>query len=76
MKYQLICTSYNDTPDGLVLRNNWIESVFTDEEMLQLIVKWQLPDDFKYPSKGTVSKILYGKMDLENVVLHVRVIRF
>ena len=74
--YQLICTSYNETEQGLVLRNNWIEAVFNDKYMLELIKKWQLPDDFQYPSKGSISSTLCGKMKLENVALHIRIIHF
>jgi hypothetical protein len=74
--YQLICTSYNQTENGLVLRNNWTEESITDEKLVELINKWQLPNDFKYPSINSVSKILEGKMELDNVVVHVRIIRF
>ncbi|MDD3972822.1 MAG: hypothetical protein PHC31_13050 [Clostridia bacterium] len=74
--YQLICTSYTETEQGLVLRNNWIEAVFDDKYMLDLIEKWQLPNDFKYPAKGSISSILHGKMDIDKVVIHVRIVRF
>ena len=51
--YQLICTSYNETKEGLVLRNNWIETVNNDEQLLELVQKWNLPlpEDFKNSSK-------------------------
>ena len=74
--YQLICTSYNETEQGLVLRNNWTEECFSDKTLSELIEKWQLPDDFKYPSHNSVSKILHGKMGIDNVVIHVRIVRF
>jgi hypothetical protein len=74
--YQLICTSYTEAEQGLVLRNNWIEAVFDDKYMLDLIEKWQLPNDFKYPAKGSISSILHGKMDIDKVVIHVRIVRF
>lgn len=35
--YQLICTSYNETEQGLVLRNNWTEEVLNDKQMFNLI---------------------------------------
>jgi len=74
--YQLVCTSYNETEQGLVLRNSWIEAVINDQFMLELVKKWQLPDDFKYPSKGSISNVLEGRMQLEGVVIHVRMIKF
>lgn len=74
--YELICTSYNETEQGLVLRNNWIEDSVTDEELTELIEKWQLPNDFKYPSKNSITPILEGKMELDNVAVHVRIVRF
>jgi hypothetical protein len=74
--YQLICTSYTETEQGLVLRNNWIEAVLDDKYMLELIEKWQLPNDFKYPSKGSISNIIHGKMDVDKVIIHVRIVRF
>ena len=74
--FKLICTSYNETENGLVLRNNWMEDCKNDSHLSEFINKWELPDDFKYPSKGSISNILCGKMDLDNVVIHVRIIRF
>lgn len=74
--YQLICISYTETERGLVLRDNWIEAVLDDKYMLELIEKWQLPTDFKYPAKGSISNILHGKMDIDKVVIHVRIVRF
>ena len=74
--YNLICTSYNETEQGLVLRNNWIEEAYNDDSLNEIIKKWQLPDDFRYPSRNSISNILTGKMELDNVVIHVRIIRF
>ena len=74
--YQLICSSYNKTEHGLILRANWSEVVLDDRHMLELIKKWQLPNDFKYPSKMTISDILQGKMDVDDVIIHVRIIKF
>ena len=75
--YNLICTSYNEQQDGsLQLRINWIEYNFTDEQLLELIDMWSLPKDFPYPSKGSISNILVGKMKIDNVVIHVRIVRF
>lgn len=74
--YKLICTSYTETEQGLVLRNNWIESVFDNDYMLGFINKWKLPSDFKYPAKNSISNVLEGKMDIYNIVIHVRIVRF
>lgn len=74
--YNLICTSYNETEQGLVLRNNWVEIASNNESLNEIIKKWQLPDDFEYPSRNNISSILQGKMELDNVIIHVRIIRF
>ena len=74
--YQLICTSFTKTKNGLVLRNNWIEGVMSDKDLLEIVEKWKLPQDFKYQSKNSISNCLEGKMDIENVVIHVRIIKF
>ena len=74
--YNLICTSYNETEQGLVLRNNWVEIASNNESLNEIIKKWQLPDDFKYPSRNSISSILQGKMELDNVIIHARIIRF
>ena len=74
--FQLICTSYNKTEQGLVLRNNWIENNLTSDRLIELINKWELPDDFQYPLKRSISNVLCGKMDIDNVIIHVRIIRF
>lgn len=72
--YQIICTSYTETEKGLVLRNNWVEPCVSDENLKFLIKKYNLPNDFPYPIKGSISDILCGKMDLENVVIHIRIV--
>lgn len=75
--YQVICTSYTETEQGLVLRNNWIETVSGDADMVKFIDKYQLPNDFPYPSKSSISNILIGKMsNVDNVVIHARIVRF
>ena len=75
MKYQLICTSYNELNDGsLQLRNNWIEES-DDTNLVELIEKWNLSNDFAYPSKNSISRILSGIMETGNPI-HVRIIRF
>ena len=74
--YNLICTSYNETEQGLVLRNNWIEEAYNDDSLNEIIKKWQLPDDFKYLPKNCISNILEGKMELDNVIIHVIIVRF
>lgn len=74
--YSLICTSYNETEQGLVLRDNWIEKAYNDDSLIEIIKKWQLLDDFEYPSRNSISNILEGKMELDNVIIHARIIRF
>lgn len=75
MKYKLICTSYNTLSDGsLQLRNNWIEES-NDEHLLELIEKYKLPDNFKYPSINSISEILEGTMEI-GCSIHIRIVRF
>ena len=75
MKCLLICTSYNKLPDGsLQLRNNWTEQS-DDTYLLELIEKFHLPDDFKYPSTNNVSEILEGTMSI-GCPIHIRIVRF
>ena len=74
--YQLICTSYNETEQGLVLRNNWMEVAPTEKDLLERMEQWNLPDDFTYPALNSVSSILEGEMELPNVKIHVRIVRF
>jgi hypothetical protein len=74
--YQLICTTYTQTEQGLVLRNNWIEAILDDKYMLEFIEKYHLPNDFRYPGKNSISSILHGRMDIDNVSIQVRIVRF
>jgi hypothetical protein len=74
--YQLICSSYTESEYGLVLRNNWVEAAFTDQDVLNCVEKWKLTSDFRYPAKGSISNILTGKMEIDNVVIHVRIVKF
>jgi len=76
MRYKLICTSYNELKNGrLQLRNNWIEDVPDDKELMEIIEKWSLPDDFHYPTANSISNILEGEMETGNPI-HVRIVRF
>jgi len=75
MKYKLTCTTYNQTDNGLVLRNNFTESVENDKGILEIIERWQLPDCFRYPSINSVSEILEGVM-VGDIIVHVRIVRF
>ena len=75
MKYKLLCTSYNTLNDGsLQLRNNWIEEA-DDAKLVELIEKWDLPENFKYPHTGTISNIFEGTMEL-GFPIHIRIVRF
>lgn len=74
--YTLICTTFNSTASGLTLRSNWTERVVNNEHLLELVEKWNLPTDFKYPSKNSISNILEGTTDMKGVVIHVRIVKF
>ena len=74
MKYQLICTSYNQLNNDFQLRNNWIEEV-DNNNLLDLIEKWNLTENFTYPAKNSISRILAGTME-SGIPIHVRIVRF
>lgn len=76
LTYQLICTSYTKIENKLVLKDNWIEAVLDNKYMLELIEKWNLPDDFKYPSKNSISDVIKSKIEVEGVIIHLRIVRF
>jgi hypothetical protein len=80
--YQVICTSYNETKKGLVLRQNWIQTFENsndnseDFQLIEFLNRFRIPTDFKYPSRNSITDVLTGRMDLDGVVLHVRIVRF
>lgn len=79
-----ICTSYNKTDKGLILRNSWVDEIgmteyelkeylsnyFENLEELIYVVKSSL---LKIKNKG-YSEIIEGNMSLDNVVIHIRII--
>ena len=74
--YKLICTSYNKEENKLVLRNNWTEKVENENHLMEILKKWKIKNDFKYPSKNSISEILEGEMNVPNIVIHVRILKF
>lgn len=74
--YKLICTSYNKEENKLVLRNNWTEEVENENHLMEILKKWKIKNDFKYPSKNSISEILEGEMNVPNIVIHVRILKF
>ena len=74
--YKLICTSYNKEENKLFLRNNWTEEVENENNLMKKIKKWKIKNDFKYPSKNSISEILEGEMNVPNIVIHVRILKF
>ena len=74
--YKLICTSYNKEENKLVLRNNWTEEVENENHLMEILKKWKIKNDFKYPSKNSISEILEGEMNVLNIIIHVRILRF
>jgi len=73
----LICTSYNEQPDGsLQLRNNWTENVQDQEHLTELLTKWKFDmDKITYPSNNKLSEIYHGTMMI-GCPLHIRILRF
>ena len=80
--YCVISTTYNVTENGLVLRQNWVDNfedqsnLSADVQLSDYLNKYGIPLDFRYPSKNSVSDIMSGVSELENVIIHVRIVRF
>ena len=80
--YCVISTTYNVTENGLVLRQNWVDNfedqsnMSADVQLSDYLTKYGIPLDFPYPSKNSVSDIMSGVSELENVIIHVRIVRF
>ena len=72
--FTMICTTYTVTKYGLILRNNWTEENVSVDYQQILFEKYKLPE-YAYQKTGSISKIYEGKMELDNVVIHVRVIK-
>lgn len=79
-----ICTSYTQTDKGLVLRSSWIDNIgMLGHELKEFLATYFLnPEELEYVVKSTMlkmetkgySEILEGKMSLDNVVIHIRII--
>ena len=79
-----ICTSYNKTDKGLVLRSNWIDEIVNIEHLKEFLSKFIDVKQTEYITKSIkrskennffrVSDIIEGKMELDNVVIHIRII--
>ena len=79
-----ICTSYNKTDKGLVLRNNWVDTL--EEQYLEDFLSKFIKDksELHYQINATkhalrqrgITPIIEGEMDLDNVVIHIRIINY
>lgn len=79
-----ICTSYNKTDKGLVLRNNWIDEVgMTEYELKEYLSNYfESLEELIYVAKSSLlkiknkgySEIIEGNMSLDNVVIHIRIV--
>ena len=47
-----------------------------DNRLMEILKQWKIPNDFKYPSKNSISEILEGEMNVLNIAIHVRILRF
>ena len=80
--YCVISTTYNVTENGLVLRQNWVDNfenqsnMSADVQLSDYLTKYGISLDFRYPSKNRVSGIMSGVTELDNVIIHVRIVRF
>lgn len=64
--YNLICTTYNKTEQGLVLANNWIEKNRNKDYVEQSLLQYEITPDI------LDLKILEGKFG--NKVIHVLIV--
>ena len=81
-----ICTSYNITDKGLVLRNNWTDAILDVEHLEEFLGKYITPREVKYQmgvikfklNQGVpfITNIIEGNMELENVAIHIRILKF
>lgn len=79
-----ICTSYTETDKGLVLRNNWVDNIDNLFDLQEFLSKFVEEEALSYVmgsigrarNRGEfeISSIIEGKMDLDNVVIHIRII--
>ena len=77
-----ICTSYTKTDKGLVLRNNWIETL--EEEYLEMFLSKFLKDksnlEFEvrtvklFIKAKKIPNIIEGETELDNVIIHIRIL--
>lgn len=79
MRRILICTTYTKTKKGLVLRTNWTEQYHPD-----ILRTWNIDplicadtegNKFEFTDIG-LSNILEGRLDLDNIVIHVRILNY
>jgi hypothetical protein len=73
--YSLICAAFTSEGQGLVFIEHFVLKDVPDDVLIGLFEKWEIPTDFKYPSKGSISDVFYGKQSSGNV-LHFRIVRF
>ena len=73
---QVIYTSYTNTQDGLVLRNNWIDKYTNPSDAIEDLSKFKIDvSDWVFPS-NCISNILVGTMGVPNVIIHCRIVTF
>ena len=73
---KVIYTSYINTKEGLVLRNNWIDKYNTQSDAIEDLSKFKIDiSDWEFPT-NCISNILVGTMSIPNVILHCRIVTF
>lgn len=78
-----ICTSYSKTDKGLILRNNWTEKLKGFTHLTEFLENFKISSNHyevgrlfrAYELKRSfVSNIIEGEMELDNVVVHIRIV--
>lgn len=70
--FHALCTTYKTEDSKLILCNNWREKILSDE-LIQFLLKYNI-QDLPEIKRDSISNILEG--NLEDLIIHIRIIRF
>lgn len=76
--YQLLCSTYNKTEQGLVLRNTWMEAVpvSIEESVNSLSYDIDIMPSFdNIRELGIIPQPIIGQFKLDNTEIHIYVVK-
>lgn len=73
--YYLICTTYSNKEE-YIFKCGWDERFINDDDLTSFLESWNIPLDFPYLSRNSVSKVLSGNNSDNSEIIHVRIVRF